>query len=277
MQDITVQNVAILYHPQRAQAIDEAEWLSAELRARGVSTNLGDGWDREVIERLCCDQDLVVALGGDGTIIHIARLAACFEVPVVGVNLGKVGFLAEMTPETLHQRVEALANGEFWIEKRAMLDVAWQGTGPVQHFLALNEVSVTRGGQAHAVHVKVGLDGSHFVTYTADGVLVSTATGSTAYSLAAGGPILHPEATDLLLTPVAPHLHIGRSTVLPGNTMVSLALATNRAGVMVVDGSDERRLLPDHVVTINRSELVARFARLEPRSYFYTAIADRLK
>jgi NAD+ kinase len=270
-------SVAILYHPQRKRAIDEAEWLSTELRARGVTTDSGDGWNRAVIDQLCCDRDLVVALGGDGTIIHIARLASCFEVPVVGVNLGRVGFLAEMTPETLHERVDALANGDFWIEKRTMLDVEWQGNGPVQRFLALNEVALSRGGQPHAVHVRVILDGEEFVTYTADGVLVSTATGSTAYALAAGGPLMHPDSTDLLLTPVAPHLHIGRSTVLPGDTRVTLSFATHRAGVMVVDGSDERKFMPSHSVNIARSECVARFARLGPRSYFYSAIADRLK
>jgi NAD+ kinase len=272
-----LQNVAILYHPKRQQAVDEAEWLSAELRARSVNTQVGNGWDRHDINRLCCDQDLVVALGGDGTIIHIARIAAISEVPVVGVNLGRVGFLAEMTPETLHKHVDTLARGEFWIEQRAMLDVEWHGNGSSQRFLALNEVAVSRGGQPQAVHVRIEIDGADFVTYTADGVLVSTATGSTAYSLAAGGPIMHPASTDLLLTPVAPHLHIGRSTILPADTRVTLSLVTDRAGVLVVDGSDERPFLPEHLVIVSRSERVARFARLGPRSYFYSAIADRLK
>ena len=140
----------------------------------------------------CVVIETVVALGGDGTIIRVARAAAPFGVPVLGINLGRVGFLAELTPDTLHQQSEAIARGKFWIERRIMLDVECRKKGLVQRGLALNEVAVARGAAPRAIHVRTVLDEDPFMTFTADGVLVATATGSTAYSLAAGGPILYP-------------------------------------------------------------------------------------
>ncbi|MGI8967971.1 MAG: NAD(+)/NADH kinase [Chloroflexota bacterium] len=272
-----LQRVAVLFHPRRRQAVVEAEWLSAELDHRGVSTELGSGWDSDVVERLCCECQLAVVLGGDGTIIRVARLASPIGVPVLGVNLGRVGFLAEMTPRVLHESVDALAEGRFWVETRSMLDVFCMIAGQNLHFSCLNEVVVARGAAPRAIHVNTTLDGEDLMTYTADAVLVATATGSTAYSLAAGGPILYPESRDFVITPVAPHLHIGRSMVVASDTTVRLTLATDRPAIVSVDGTDEHPLHPGDWVDVCRGNLVARFARLGPRKYFYAAIADRLK
>jgi NAD+ kinase len=269
--------VAVLYHPLRPRARDEAVWLHGELASRGIDTALGDGWDGDLLASVCCNRDLIVALGGDGTIIRISRFAASFDVPVLGVNLGRVGFLAELTPDTLHDQVDAIANGAYWIERRIMLDVECRTHSSVQKSLALNEVAVARGAAPRAIHVRTVLDGDQFMTFTADGVLVATATGSTAYSLAAGGPILYPDSEDFMLTPVAPHLHIGRSVVVPGDTVVTLCLETDRPAVLSVDGGDETALSSDDRVTVRKSSLHASFARLGPRKYFYTALADRLK
>lgn len=272
-----LQSVAVLYHPRRRRAVLEAEWLRGELERRGVSTVMADGWDPEVVTHVGCARDLLVVLGGDGTIIHIARMAAPGRVPVLGVNLGRVGFLADITPEGLHERVDAVAEGRFWIEYRTMLEAEWHGDGSAQHFLALNEVAVARGVAPRAVHVQISLDGEDFMTYTADGVLVATATGSTAYSLAAGGPIVYPESQDFMITPVAPHLHIGSSVIVPGDMTVDLRLTSERHAIMSVDGADERALRPNDTATVRRSGLQAGFARLGPRRYFYSALADRLK
>lgn len=270
-------HVAILYHPRRKRAVCEAEWLAGELRNRGVGTTVGNAWDeRTVFQAASCGADLLVALGGDGTIIQVARTSAPCGVPFLGINLGRVGFLAELTPDSLHGRVDEIAEGRFWIEKRTMLDVEFHDDGSIERFLCLNEVAMARGGFPRAVHVRTTLDGEAFVTYTADAVLVATATGSTAYSLAAGGPILYPESTDFMITPVAPHLHIGRSMVIPGDSRVTLSVDSERPAVVSVDGSDDRQLKPNHAVHVCRSEHVAQFARLGPRSYFYAAVADRL-
>jgi NAD+ kinase len=158
-----------------------------------------------------------------------------------------------------------------------MLDVHCRLGDTTLQFLCLNEVVVARGLAPRAIHVSIRLDGEEFLTYTADGVLVATATGSTAYSLAAGGPIMYPESPDILITPVAPHLHIGRSMLVPGDSTVELGLETERQSVLSVDGTDEHPLHPRDRVEVCRSSQVARFARLGPRRYFYTAVADRLK
>lgn len=269
-------NVAILYHPRRKQAVMEAEWLGIELQRRGLGVALGNAWDPATVKNLATGKDLMVALGGDGTIIQVARLAAPCGVPLLGINLGRVGFLAEMTPTTLHSCVGAIADGKFWIESRTMLDVRWHSKDHVERFLCLNEVAVSRGASHRAVHVNTLLDGEEFTTYSCDAVLVVTATGSTAYSLAAGGPILYPEDTNFMITPVAPHLHIGRSIILPSDTRVTLRLGSERPAVLSVDGADDRDLVPEHTVDVCLSPIVARFARLGPRQYFYSAIADRL-
>ncbi len=272
-----LQSVAVLYHPRKAKAIAEAEWLRAQLRSRGITVVLGDGWDAEVVRSVGRGRDLVVALGGDGTILHVARLLAPYPVPILGINLGRVGFLAEMTPEDLHDRVEDLTEGKFWTERRTMLDVRWRDGQVVEQFTCLNEVVVARGASPRAIHIRTALDGNDFMTYTADGILVATATGSTAYSLAAGGPILYPEAKEFLLTPVAPHLHIGRSVILPADMTVTLSVGSDRPAVMSVDGTDERALRPHQTVEVRRSECEASFARLGPCTYFYEAIAERLR
>lgn len=272
-----LRNVAVLYHPKREQAVVEARWLCEALEARGVHADLENAWDADVVAHICSGRDLIVALGGDGTIIRVARLAAVEGIPILGINLGRVGFLAAMTPDAMHTEIERIASGDFWLERRIMLDVEWNCGTASERFLSLNEVAVARGPAPRAIRVNIALDGNPFMTYTADGVLVATATGSTAYSLAAGGPILFPESRDFMLTPVAPHLHIGRSIIVPGDSAVTLTLDSARAAVMSVDGSEEEELVKGHAVTVRRSDTVALFARLDSEAYFYTAIADRLK
>lgn len=269
--------VTILYHPLRPRAREEAAWLRDELVQQHIDVTVGDGWDENILPNVCCDRDLIVALGGDGTIIRVARAAAPFGVPVLGVNLGRVGFLADLTPDTLHDQTDAIAGGKFWIERRIMLDVECHGRDTVQRGTALNEVAVARGAAPRAIQVRTVLDEDPFMTFTADGVLVATATGSTAYSLAAGGPILYPESEDFMLTPVAPHLHIGSSVVVPGDTVVTLCVATDRPAVLSIDGADEMPLGAEGTVVVRKSALRASFARLGPRKYFYAALAARLK
>lgn len=270
-------SVAILFNPRRKQASVEAHWLKGELEGQGIRADVSSGWDADVVSQLCCNRDLIVTFGGDGTIIRVSRLAAPLEVPLFGINLGRVGFLAEMTPERLHHMVDKLVAGEFWIEERTMLDVRARVDGHVLTYVCLNEIAVARGAAPRAVHVKTILDGDDFMTYTADGVLVSTATGSTAYSLAAGGPILYPESRDFMITPVAPHLHIGRSMIVPGHTVVRLMLSSERMAVLSIDGTEEHALGPHDTIEVSRSDLIARFVRFGPRSYFHVAIAARLR
>src|SRR5579875_304976 len=271
-----LRSAAILHHPTRSRALQEADWLAKTLRRRGVDVQVASGWNDEAVRSNACNRDLAIVLGGDGTIIHVARIMAPCEVPLLGVNLGRIGFLAELTPDKLRAGIDELVAGAYWIEERTMLDITLQGPAP-RKYLALNEVVVGRGLVPRAVQVETKLDGDAFITYMADAILAATATGSTAYSLAAGGPIMHPESREILLTPVAPHLHIGRSIVVPGTSEIVLTVAGDRPAIMSVDGTDEHPMEPGQSVQACRSDTVARFARMGPRTYFYQAIAARLQ
>jgi len=272
-----LRDVAILFHPRRRNAVAEAEWLALALKERGVRASVASAWDGGTVEQLCQERDLAITFGGDGTILRVARLSAPLQIPLVGINLGRVGFLAEMTPETLHQCVDELAEQRYWIERRTMLEVHCVSSGRPLEYLSLNEVVVARGVAPRAIQVHTTLDGQDFINYTADGVLVATATGSTAYSLAAGGPIMYPEAKDFLLTPIAPHLHIGRSMIVPSDSTLELAVTAGRGAVMSIDGHEERHLDERDRVRVRRSGLEALFARLGDHQYFYQAIAARLR
>lgn len=269
-------SVAILFHPDRARAVEEAERLSERLSAKGVDVYAGPALDSRAVAQAVLGRDLAISLGGDGTIISVARETAGTGVPTLGINLGHVGFLAELTPSLLADDLNRVLAKDFWIEKRSVLEAEWNENGKQRTHLALNEVALARGTSTRAIRVEVTLNGFNYTTHTADGVMLATATGSTAYSLAAGGPIMYPEATDLLLTPVAPHLHIGRSLVLPGDVEVGLELRGDREAMLAIDGQTECPFEVGGRVMIRSSEKAALFARLGPRTYFYSVVAHRL-
>ena len=213
-----LETAAILFHPERESAIEAGCRLQAQLEGAGVDVYRGSAFDGDAIRREVLGRQLAIALGGDGTILSVGRDTAGSSVPTLGINLGRVGFLAELTPPLVEEALPRILAQDYWIETRSVLEALWLQEGRRRTHLALNEVALARGTSTRAITVGVMVDGFEYTTHTADGVMVATATGSTAYSLAAGGPIMYPEATDLLLTPVAPHLHIGRSLILPGRS-----------------------------------------------------------
>ncbi|MBI4300971.1 MAG: NAD(+)/NADH kinase, partial [Chloroflexi bacterium] len=174
---------------------------------------------------------------------------------------------------------EVLA-GAGWIEERTMVQATVLSGGegrpglPIHH--GLNEVTVSRASPARPVYVSVHIDGQYLATYRADGVIISTATGSTAYNLAAGGPIMHPTAQSLILKPVAPHMGLPNSLVLPPEVSVSLVVGTDNEAIMSVDGQLDLRLANGDTVLVKRSPHVARFLRIRPRTYFYATLVAKL-
>lgn len=272
-----LKSVAILFHPERERAVAEANRLEREMRRGGVDTYSHSAFDRDQIREEVSHRELAIALGGDGTILGVARDTAGSGVPTLGVNLGHVGFTAELTPTLIGDALGRVMAGDYWVESRTVLEATWPEGGKVLNHLALNEVALARGTSTRAIRVVVFVDGFEYTTHTADGVMLATATGSTAYSLAAGGPIMYPEATDLLLTPVAPHLHIGRSVVLPSSVTVGLELRGDREAVLAIDGQTECPFAIGRQVTIRSSRKRALFARLGPKSYFYSVLSNRLQ
>jgi len=198
-----------------------------------------------VPERLA-DAAVVVALGGDGTVLRSVDLLAGAAVPVVGVNLGQLGYLTEVEPTEVRNAVDAVLAGRHDVERRMMLEVAEEATG--RRFLALNEVTLDRTVSGHTVRIDVAIDGQAFTPYEVDALIVATPTGSTAYALSAGGPIVAPTHRCLLVTPVSPHMLFDRSLVLEADSTVQLTVGGHRGAVLCVDGRGEGEVAPGGVV-----------------------------
>jgi NAD+ kinase len=222
--------------------------------------------------------DLLITFGGDGTLVRTARITAGHALPILGVNLGRLGFLAELQPWEVDGRLQLLLDGQYWLEERMMLHAELKREEQsVGAFEALNDVVVSRGCMARVIRVNTYIDGQYLTTYTADGTIVATPTGSTAYTLAAGGPIVDPRLSNILLTPIAPHLTVARALVLPRETHVQLEVKAEYEAVLTIDGQVDVTLRDGDVVTVGASRHTCRFVRMSDRGYFYRTLLGRLK
>jgi len=198
-----IKSAAVLLHPKIPRSQQIADEVCAALDNCTLQVSRGSVWDVAQLHELMPRVDVAITLGGDGSILRAARVAAVYGTPVLGVNLGKLGFLAEIEPADVSARIPPLVRGDYWIEQRIMLRVEHRrGEETLAHYQALNEAVVGRRSLSRVVRVPVHLNGQELATYKGDGVLVATPTGSTAYSHAADGPILHPEVRDLVITPI---------------------------------------------------------------------------
>ncbi len=272
-------HVAVLTHPKIpvSESIGGAivEWLQAQ----GVKTWLGSSWGLEEDHIPLADLDLIIALGGDGTLLRTTRLAAPHDLPILGINLGRLGFLAEVNPDAWRRALERVLRGDFWVERRLMLrvEVYRDGEPVLKDVDALNEVVVSRGGVARVVRVTTEINGSYLTTYVADGVIVSTPTGSTAYALAAGGPILAPELHNLTIVPIAPHLSLARSLILQQDVVIAMRVRTDHKAILTTDGQTYYDLQDGDRVIVAASPYRASFIRLRSRDYFYQSLMERLQ
>ncbi|MGC8786984.1 MAG: NAD(+)/NADH kinase [Anaerolineae bacterium] len=268
----------LLHHPK----IDASQTLAQEvetlLRAHGVSAWQASAWDEAEVMRQAPGTDLLITFGGDGTIVRTARIVAAYHLPILGVNLGRLGFLAELQPAQIRDKLEALVDGRYWLEERMMLHAEVERAQRIVHSCeALNDVVVSRGRIARVVRIETYVDGQYLTTYVADGVIVATPTGSTAYSLAAGGPILEPSLFNLLLTPIAPHLTVATALVLPATAHVHLGLSTEYEASLTIDGQVDLPLEDGDIVVVAASHNVCRFVRMGERNYFYKTLLERLR
>jgi NAD+ kinase len=225
-------------------------------------------------DNLPFESDLIVVLGGDGSLIGMAgRIAeAGVDVPIVGVNFGNLGFLTEITLEELYQSLESVIDGTAIIEERMMLRARTLRDGAVYaERLALNDVVITKGALSRIIDLAVGIGDQPVMRMRADGLIIASPTGSTAYNLAAGGPILHPEVDALLLTPIAPHMLTNRPIVLPGGSEVHIQSAMNGANdevFVTFDGQSGHALEDGDMILVSRAERPLRLIRTSSRTYF---------
>jgi NAD+ kinase len=222
--------------------------------------------------------DAVIVLGGDGTILAVARRCAEKNVPILGVNFGRVGFLTELEPGEVDEKLPLYLEGAFWVDERSMLKAEVESGGVAHSLMALNDIVLVRGGEPRVIRVKMWIDGHLYNTTVADGVIVSTATGSTAYNLSAGGPILHPQVRSKVLTPIAPHLVADRSLILEAGATITLELQPgSTAAVLSADGQINVDVAAGSQVVVTSSAHVTRFLRRRPPTYFYRILSAKLR
>ena len=217
---------------------------------------------------LAARADLIVVLGGDGTLLHAARLLAGREVPILGVNMGTLGFLTEVTRDHAVALLEKALAGGLAISRRLMISVqVTSGNRTVLEDSALNDVVISRAAQSHMARLDVEIDGRVAANYDADGLILATPTGSTAYSLAAGGPIVYPTLDAIIVTPICPHALTQRPVVLPGSAVVTVRVRSPSEMYLTVDGNDGRRLTDGEQVVIRAAKqrtLILRNPDVEP-------------
>ena len=222
------------------------------------------------LDREIHNTELVICFGGDGTILHMAKTATRKNVPILGVNIGTLGFMAELESTELHLLAK-LAKDEFTIDRRMMIDVVVQRDRDIIfHDIGLNDVVITKGAVARIAHLSVKCDGIQAMQCGGDGVIVATPTGSTAYSLSAGGPIVEPEARNILITPICAHDVMSRCIVASDKRTITVELIqyARRNAYLSVDGGKSLRLNMGDVTTIKKSNLETKLLRLKDRSFY---------
>ncbi|MEI2690986.1 MAG: NAD(+)/NADH kinase [Anaerolineae bacterium] len=283
----SIRCIGILHHPRKPESVALAGQMAELVQARGCAAWLDSAWDESGITGRLGEQpglDLLITLGGDGTILRAARMAASHGIPILGVKMGRLGFLAEVEPDNWNEPLELVLAGQYWLERRLMLEVllrrhgvAVDESGRELRFQALNEAVVSRGRLARIVRVSTWIDGDFLTTYTADGVIVATATGSTGYALAAGGPILPPELRNILVAPIAPHLSLDRALVLAEGAVVRLEMASDHQVILSVDGQFDVEVHDGDTVEVTACNTSANFVRVRRPAYFYRNLMQRLK
>ena len=222
------------------------------------------------LERELPNAEAVICFGGDGTILHTAKAATKRGIPILGVNIGTMGFMAELESGEM-QKLAQLATGNYTVESRMMLDVTvHRDRDIIFHDICLNDVVVTKGAVARIVHLAVDCDGVRAMTFGGDGVIVATPSGSTAYSLSAGGPIVEPDAHNIIVTPICAHDMVSRCIVASDRRVITVSMAQNarRNAYLSVDGGKATRLNMGDVATIRKSKYETKLLRLNDRSFY---------
>lgn len=274
---IAPRTIGLVPHRERAAALDLAAGVAATLRDAGATVMVSaddTGGHAELIE-LAVDPEsfareieLAISLGGDGTMLRTVDLVAGAGVPVLGVNVGQLGYLAEVEPGDIDDALARVMRGEFRVEERLTLSVTVTSGGDgAGTWIAMNEAVVEKADHGHVVRLDVEINGRSFTSYAADGVIVATPTGSTAYSFSARGPIVSPRHRCLLLTPVSPHMLFDRSLVLDPDEELCLRVIDSHAAVLIIDGRTVGELATDDSVVCTGAPTPARIVTFGTRDF----------
>ena len=285
-----MKNVILTPNPYRDKNFQTVRDAMAVLKSAGIEPKICLPFDVDrsfelpkdirfsKLDRELPNAELVICFGGDGTILHMAKTATRKGLPILGVNIGTMGFMAELESTEL-DKLARLANDDFTLDKRMMLDVTvHRDRDIIFHDICLNDVVITKGAVARIVHLSVKCDGVQAMECGGDGVIIATPTGSTAYSLSAGGPIVEPEAHNIIITPICAHEVGSRCIVASPKRVIGVELVQNarRNAFLSVDGGKAVRLNMGDQVTIKSSNLETKLVRLKDRS-FYDVVNSKFK
>lgn len=277
----TLQRIGVLGHPARPATIPITHHIAGLLHGHGMQVWAFDDWTPDRVRPHLIGTDLVIAIGGDGAMLRASQVCAPLNVPLLGVNMGYLGFLTEIKAiGEVEAGLASLFAGAWWVETRMMIEAqAYRDKVQIAATHALNDVVVSRGAEPRMIRLDAYIDGGWTTSYNADALILATPTGSTAYALACGGPILPPELRTLMMLPVAPHLSLDRPIVLPEGARVEVIVAADGPHEIALsaDGVRVCDLHADDRIVVQASPFVSRFVRLRERTYFYRSLLDRLE
>ncbi|MGI9107896.1 MAG: NAD(+)/NADH kinase [Pyrinomonadaceae bacterium] len=283
MEKLTVRRVGVLVKPNLPKAVKTICLLLEWLSERGITLVAGPRIEREEIERqtgcaletldyeeLAASVDMIVVLGGDGTMIATARMLDNRDVPVVGINYGSLGYLTEVRVEEMTSALEAILAGNYNLDRRVMLSAALcRGEEKLLKNRVLNDVVISKSALARIVEIEAWFDKQFVNTFRADGLIVSTPTGSTAYNLSAGGPVVYPSMNAIIITPICPHTLSNRPLVVPDDAEIELVLKTpNEEVALTLDGQVGYRMEVGDRVLISKSRTAFNLMQPVNRNYF---------
>ena len=276
-----LKRVGILGHPKRPNTNPVGTHIENTLKNQGIETWHYEEWTPQDARKVIPNSDLVVAIGGDGAMLRAARLCAEFDVPVLGVNMGRLGFLTEVaSPDDWDASFDTLMEGQYWIESRMMITASIEREGKIVHSAnALNDVVVSGLSAGSMLQMDLYINHHWATTYNSDALIIATPTGSTAYALAAGGPILPPDLSNILILPTAAHLSMDRPIVLSEGSQVAVRLSEENRNdtVITVDGRQLAEITKDDILYIEVCDHMSHFIRMKDKNYFYRSLLDRLE
>jgi len=272
-----IKSVLIIAKRNQAEALEASRKLAEWLNARGVECasdhdlkGIGEPGEKGVGESLICRIDLVVVLGGDGTLLSAARLPGNDATPILGVNLGGLGFLTAFSLEELYPVLDKIIAGNYETEQRMMLtSTIIRNHGLLAEYSVLNDVVITKAAIARIVDLETSIDDHYLTTFKADGLIISTPTGSTAYSMAAGGPIVFPSLRGIIVTPICPHTLTNRPILLPDSVEITVIIRSGNEGMFLsFDGQVGQSLGSGDMVKIRKSKYVINLVKSPFKDYF---------
>ena len=257
-----LKTAGLILNGRKEEAVRCAERASVYLRQRGILS-----FDPRT-QNAPAKPDVIISFGGDGTLLIGAKYALYYDIPLLGINLGTVGFLTEEDPEHLEEAIEAIISSSYQTETRKLLHILNSGTG--EEYYALNDAVITRGGYARLIRVDTSVNGNTYRSFTADGIIVATPTGSTGYSLSAGGPIVEPGVNCMIITPVCPHSMQHCPCIVSEKADIQLLLSPDRqqTAELQIDGQNMGSLTAGDVIHVTGTDKKIRLIRLHPYNFF---------